>query len=104
MTLSDRYDIGSYRGKGYIHSYLVANCNPSIYASFTLKVILPCMNSKILFVPEISILLLHVTVFCIYLFSMVATLNFNCDNILVASYIKFVIIEFDNFDIVLKRM
>ena len=41
---------------------------------------------------------------CIYLFSMVATLNFNCDNILVASYIKFVIIEFDNFDIVLKRM
>ena len=61
------------------------------------------MNSKILFVPENSILL-HVTVFCIYLFSMVATLNFNCDNILVASYIKFVIIEFDNFDIVLKRM
>ena len=55
------------------------------------------------FVPENSILL-HVTVFCIYLFSMVATLNFNCDNILVASYIKFVIIEFDNFDIVLKRM
>ena len=36
-------------------------------------------------------------VICIYLFSMVATLNFNCDNILVASYIKFVIIEFDNF-------
>ena len=53
--------------------------------------------------PENSILL-HVTVFCIYLFSMVVTLNFNCDNILVASYIKFVIIEFDNFDIVLKRM
>ena len=41
--------------------------------------------------------LMHVMVVCIYLFSMVATLNFNCDNILVASYIKFVIIEFDNF-------
>ena len=40
---------------------------------------------------------MHVMVVCIYLFSMVATLNFNCDNILVASYIKFVIIEFDNF-------